>query len=60
MPTALDTAGTMGGEDASSIIPEKGHAGKHKTNYSEFLKDTPTVDHRYASAWPWMDLRIGL
>ena len=50
----------IGGESTSPTNHEKGRAGKHKKTNADRLKDESTRDHKCASAWPWMNLRLGL
>ena len=50
----------IGGESASPTNPEKGRAGKHKKTNADRLKYESTGNHKCASAWHWMNLRIGL
>ena len=45
------------GEAASPTNPDKGCAGKLKTNYSDRPRDVSTGDYKCMSAWPRMNLR---
>ena len=50
----------MGGETDSPTNHEKVRASKRKTKDADRLKDASNGDHKWESAWTWMNLRLDL